>query len=378
MSFVNADSLDGATTYNSATLVIPSGRTVRPIKTHAGGIAWYKHYLFVAETHVGVRVFDTNYILGAKKLPPTADLNAPFVLPQVGFYRQAKGAGLTFSFVETDRTSPALITGKYQDKKYNRRIVRWPLDPNSGLPALQASGAWKMPASNVQGGLMHNGRLLAASSYDPKGSGGIGELVSGVPDQPAAHFRWPDGAEDLHYAGHEQPRVLADREERRPDRVRDRRVLGRPDALGSDDVTAIAILLGLAIGMVVGAVGGGGAILALPVLIYVLDEPVGPASTASLVVVSLAAAIGAGSLARHGRVCWRLAFTFAAARRVRLAARDVREPRGRRRARCPRVRPGDAGRGGRDLAPHRGRRRRAGCPHPPLARVVVAGLGVGG
>jgi uncharacterized membrane protein YfcA len=76
-------------------------------------------------------------------------------------------------------------------------------------------------------------------------------------------------------------------------------------------VTALAIVLGLAIGLVVGAVGGGGAILALPVLIYVLGEPVGPASTASLVVVSVAAAIGAGSLARHGRVCWHLAFTFA-------------------------------------------------------------------
>lgn len=76
-------------------------------------------------------------------------------------------------------------------------------------------------------------------------------------------------------------------------------------------MTALAIVLGLAIGMIVGAVGGGGAILALPVLVYVLGEPVGPASTASLVVVSLAAAIGAGALARHGRVCWRLAFTFA-------------------------------------------------------------------
>jgi hypothetical protein len=32
-------------------------------------------------------------------------------------------------------------------------------------------------------------------------AGGIGELAAGVPDQPAAHWRWPDGAEDLHYAG---------------------------------------------------------------------------------------------------------------------------------------------------------------------------------
>lgn len=77
-------------------------------------------------------------------------------------------------------------------------------------------------------------------------------------------------------------------------------------------MTALAIILGLAIGMIVGAVGGGGAILALPVLVYVLGQPVGPASTASLVIVAVAAAIGAGALARRGHVCWRLAFTFTA------------------------------------------------------------------
>lgn len=73
----------------------------------------------------------------------------------------------------------------------------------------------------------------------------------------------------------------------------------------------LAIPFGLAIGLIVGAVGGGGAILALPVLIYVLGEAVSPASTSSLIVVALAAAVGAGSLARHGHVCWRLALTFA-------------------------------------------------------------------
>ena len=46
----------------------------------------------------------------------------------------------------------------------------------------------------------------------------------------------------------------------------------------------LAIPFGLAIGLIVGAVGGGGAILALPVLVYVLGEGVGPASTASLIV----------------------------------------------------------------------------------------------
>jgi uncharacterized protein len=75
-------------------------------------------------------------------------------------------------------------------------------------------------------------------------------------------------------------------------------------------VIALAAPFGLVIGVIVGAVGGGGAILALPVLVYVLNEPIGPATTASLVVVAVAASVGAGSLARGGHVCWRLALTF--------------------------------------------------------------------
>ena len=62
-------------------------------------------------------MFDTRYILGAKKLPASADLGLPYVLPQVGLYRQVKGAGLNFSFVETDRTGPSLITGTYADQE---------------------------------------------------------------------------------------------------------------------------------------------------------------------------------------------------------------------------------------------------------------------
>ncbi len=74
----------------------------------------------------------------------------------------------------------------------------------------------------------------------------------------------------------------------------------------------LAIPFGFAIGAVVGTVGGGGAILALPVLVYVLGEGVSPASTASLIVVALAASFGAGSQALDGRLCWRVAFSFSA------------------------------------------------------------------
>jgi uncharacterized protein len=68
--------------------------------------------------------------------------------------------------------------------------------------------------------------------------------------------------------------------------------------------------MGILIGLIVGAVGGGGGVLGLPVLVYILGESVGPASTASLIVVAIAAGIGAGALALRGHVCWRIALTF--------------------------------------------------------------------
>ena len=72
----------------------------------------------------------------------------------------------------------------------------------------------------------------------------------------------------------------------------------------------LAIPFGLLIGAVVGTVGGGGAILALPVLVYVLDQGVSPASTASLIVVALAASVAAGAQALKGQVCWRVVLVF--------------------------------------------------------------------
>ena len=74
--------------------------------------------------------------------------------------------------------------------------------------------------------------------------------------------------------------------------------------------TLLAIPFGFAIGVVVATVGGGGAILALPVLVYVLGEGVSPASTASLIVVALGASAGAGVQARDGQLCARVALTF--------------------------------------------------------------------
>jgi uncharacterized membrane protein YfcA len=72
----------------------------------------------------------------------------------------------------------------------------------------------------------------------------------------------------------------------------------------------LALPFGLAIGLSLGLVGGGGSILAVPVLVYVLGEGVREATTASLLIVGCTALAGALDHARAGRVRLRTAVAF--------------------------------------------------------------------
>ncbi|MFC4294503.1 sulfite exporter TauE/SafE family protein [Novosphingobium tardum] len=76
----------------------------------------------------------------------------------------------------------------------------------------------------------------------------------------------------------------------------------------------LALLAGSLIGLVLGLVGGGGSILAVPLLVYVVG--VGSAHAAigtAAVAVAANAAVGLVGHARAGRVKWRCALVFAAA-----------------------------------------------------------------
>ncbi len=62
--------------------------------------------------------------------------------------------------------------------------------------------------------------------------------------------------------------------------------------------------LGLAIGLVMGTLGGGGSILTVPALVYLLGEDPTTATTASLAIVGTASVIGVLAHARSHRVRW--------------------------------------------------------------------------
>jgi hypothetical protein len=67
-------------------------------------------------------------------------------------------------------------------------------------------------------------------------------------------------------------------------------------------MAALVVAAGLMIGLSLGALGGGGSILAVPVLVYLLGQSPRQATTASLLVVGIAASVGAVTHARAGRV----------------------------------------------------------------------------
>lgn len=72
------------------------------------------------------------------------------------------------------------------------------------------------------------------------------------------------------------------------------------------------LVLAVAVGLSLGLLGGGGSILAVPLLVYVASLDPQQAVATSLVVVGVTSAIAVIPHARHGRVNWPTALPFAA------------------------------------------------------------------
>lgn len=67
---------------------------------------------------------------------------------------------------------------------------------------------------------------------------------------------------------------------------------------------ALEIGIGLLVGLVMGALGGGGGIITVPALVYLLHQPPAVATTTSLVIVGITGVAAVAQHARGGRVRW--------------------------------------------------------------------------
>lgn len=88
-------------------------------------------------------------------------------------------------------------------------------------------------------------------------------------------------------------------------------------------MSALASPLGGLVGLVMGALGGGGSLIAIPILVYIVGQDARAAQATALVIVSAAAASGIVSYVRDDDVRWRAGLAFGLAAGVSAFAGSV-------------------------------------------------------
>lgn len=222
-----------------------------PINLHAGGIVWYGHKIYVADTKWGVRVFDLDHIFDLSA-DPHGDVDDEqsigrdgdtyhgygyrYVVPQVGRWMSpSKAAGdegvckesgpMHNSWMSLDRTSKPdqLVVGEYCAKKKKTqpgRVAVWDMEDHdiaadsSGVAT--SDGVRNLPeingakGANAQGGATTDGGKTwffsishgyAAGEIRKYTTGGKGWQFIGTKSTPA-------GTEDLTYRYRDSHRLL--------------------------------------------------------------------------------------------------------------------------------------------------------------------------
>ena len=217
--------------YRHVLLVAPHRRFgvpgIRAVRVHAGGIAVHGNVLHVADTLFGVRLFDLADVLRVPRRPDRAPGSSvrrwmdrlgrslrgfgasgyDYVLPQSMALRVPLTAGsrrLRHSFLSVGSVGgrPNLVVGEYRRAAdAPPRLVRYPLDGTSGMPALDRSGRLRPievhedQPRRMQGAAVHDSTWFVTAS---SGEGVNGDLYVGAPEAWVRSRRvLPPGPEDL-------------------------------------------------------------------------------------------------------------------------------------------------------------------------------------
>jgi hypothetical protein len=209
------DTTGNTRAYRFALLVTPTGTVAAPsfapINVHAGGIVWFKNWLYVADTTKGFRIFDLTHIL---KVASDQDKfgceggkcragEYAYAIPQVGTYSTKSKCDPLYSYVSLDRTTspPALVTGDYCSTTacsdpLAGRVFRWPLDAESGRLAKEKTwpeSVYLTGHRQVQGGASYMGTFFLSSSAPAADGGELFRVKTGA----SAKANWADTPEDL-------------------------------------------------------------------------------------------------------------------------------------------------------------------------------------
>jgi hypothetical protein len=197
--------------YRHVLLVVP-GRTssggveLRPLLVHAGGLVWCGPYLHVAGTRRGLLTCRMDDVIRVRSTDDTHGYR--YVLPVRFEYTATAGHGvvpLRYSFLSLDRAArpPQLLAGEYGRGEMTRRLLRFPLDPDTLHLARHQDGISR-PVALDERGLGHmQGAVLVGDTYYVTVSRGryrLGHLYVGRPGAFRVVRRaLPVGPEDISY-----------------------------------------------------------------------------------------------------------------------------------------------------------------------------------
>ena len=185
---------------------------VGPLTVHAGGLAWHGPWLHVAATAKGLFVAHVDDIVRVPDDAPaeirTAARGYRYLLPVRFAYEAVTDEGherLRYSFVSLDRGSspPQLVAGEYGRGRQSRRLVHYPLDPDSRFLSGGNDGVCRplrlddAGLTGAQGVVQVDGRYYLTASHGPWVPGSV---YVGVPGAWRRR-RWvvPMGPEDVAY-----------------------------------------------------------------------------------------------------------------------------------------------------------------------------------
>jgi len=191
-----------------------------PVTIHAGGVAAYAGKLYVADTKLGMRVFDlTNFIpvdgdatetrIGMETNGDLKAFNYGYILPESGYYK-ITGAS-PFSCIELGQGATAsdkfLWTGQYITSDETATPTVYGFGVNTSGVVSTAQPQVIVPIDNTSGnvygmqGVYRSGTktfmtITGTSSYE----GSTARLVRYNDGTTAgSRYRWPHGAEDLYF-----------------------------------------------------------------------------------------------------------------------------------------------------------------------------------